>query len=356
VWTAPVQPAPPGGGCCSSPAPCRRRLIYRGASFPARPLDRDLRSTGWLTHLRYRPPAYAFETRFAILRVVADDEAPGAGEGGGELSGAAPEPGISEPQRYVPAEIRDVSFPVSVRGYRRGAVDAYVNRANRLIAELEVSASPRAAVRHALEQAGQQVSGLLEQARETAERIIASGRQEAEETVARGKAEAAELVGNARAEADRVRADAERLLADARSEADGIRTQAGAEVEERLARSREEAEKRRQRLEEELAALRNEAEIRLHEIEDETEALSTRGQELVEEIHGLARGLDELASATAARFPHAAPSEPEGEVPASEREAKAGSIELATGERARPTQPADYHRSGDDQADVEDRT
>jgi DivIVA domain-containing protein len=143
------------------------------------------------------PPADVFQQRFAILSVVADDEAPGAGGREDELSGAAPEPGISEPQRYVPAEIRDPSFPASVRGYSRGAVDAYVNRVNRLTAELEVSASPRAAVRHALEQAGQQVSGLLEQARETAERIIASGRQEADETAARGKAEAAELVRNA---------------------------------------------------------------------------------------------------------------------------------------------------------------
>jgi DivIVA domain-containing protein len=235
------------------------------------------------------PPADVFQQRFAILSVVADDEAPGAGGREDELSGAAPEPGISEPQRYVPAEIRDPSFPASVRGYSRGAVDAYVNRVNRLTAELEVSASPRAAVRHALEQAGQQVSGLLEQARETAERIIASGRQEADETAARGKAEAAELVRNASTEADRARAGTERLLADARSEADAIRTRAGAEAEETLARSREETEKRRQRLEEELAALRDEAEARLHELGDETAAVSMRGEELVEEIHVLAR-------------------------------------------------------------------
>jgi DivIVA domain-containing protein len=286
---------------------------------------------------------------------VADDEAPGAGGREDELSGAAPGPGISEPQRYVPAEIRDPSFPASVRGYSRGAVDAYVNRVNRLIAELEVSASPRAAVRHALEQAGQQVSGLLEQARETAERIIASGRQEAEETVARGKAEAAELVRNANTEADRVRADTERLLADARSEADAIRTRAGAEAEETLARSREETEKRRQRLEEELAALRDEAEARLHELGDETAAVSMRGEELVEEIHVLARGLDELASAAAARLADAEPREPTGDLE-SETEDEAASVNLATGAPARPMQAAESHSRADDEADVEELT
>jgi hypothetical protein len=57
----------------------------------------------------------------------------------------------------VPAAIRDVSFPTG-RGYERQAVDAYVNQVNRLIAELEVSRSPQAAVRHALDRVGQPTS------------------------------------------------------------------------------------------------------------------------------------------------------------------------------------------------------
>ena len=50
----------------------------------------------------------------------------------------------------IPKEIRNVSFPGSVRGYDREAVDDYVKSVNRVIAELEISSSPRAAVRHAL--------------------------------------------------------------------------------------------------------------------------------------------------------------------------------------------------------------
>jgi DivIVA domain-containing protein len=57
----------------------------------------------------------------------------------------------------VPAE-RNVTFTGSRRGYDRGAVDAYVERVNRLIAELEVTRSPQAAVRHALERVGEQAS------------------------------------------------------------------------------------------------------------------------------------------------------------------------------------------------------
>src|SRR5690242_15309815 len=58
---------------------------------------------------------------------------------------------------YVPTELLNVTFPAAVRGYERGAVDAYVKRVNRVIAEVKVSASPRAAVRHALRQTEQEV-------------------------------------------------------------------------------------------------------------------------------------------------------------------------------------------------------
>ena len=39
--------------------------------------------------------------------------------------------------RHVPADIRDVSFHGSVRGYERHEVDRYVQRANHLHASLE---------------------------------------------------------------------------------------------------------------------------------------------------------------------------------------------------------------------------
>ena len=130
------------------------------------------------------------------------------------------EQGFGELRHYVPADILEISFPFSVRGYDRKAVDAYVRRVNRAIAELKVSASPPAAVRHALDNAGAQVHGLLQSARETAEEITASARQEADENTARAKAEAAELVVNASAEAERVGAETERLIADSRAEAD----------------------------------------------------------------------------------------------------------------------------------------
>src|ERR671930_2392368 len=101
---------------------------------------------------------------------------------------------VQELRHHVPAEIRNISFPHSVRGYDRHAVDAYVNRVNRVIAELEVSRSPQAAVRHAVERVSEQTKGILQQARESGEQITAAARDEAEQIIATAKAEAADLV------------------------------------------------------------------------------------------------------------------------------------------------------------------
>src|SRR6266487_5213235 len=120
-------------------------------------------------------------------------------------------------RQYVPGDLLDVSFSVSVRGYERGAVDAYIRRANRVIAELKVSASPAAAVRHALDQAQEKVDGLLQSAREAAEQITTSARAEAEENADRLKAEAVKFVVDSNAEADRLKAEADELTAKARA-------------------------------------------------------------------------------------------------------------------------------------------
>src|SRR2546426_12217775 len=107
-----------------------------------------------------------------ILRAVVDDESSRPRQRATRSPAAPePEPSFGELRHYVPQEILDVSFPVSVRGYNRRAVDAYVKQVNRVIAELKVSASPPAAVRHALEQAEEKVQGLLHAAREAADEL-----------------------------------------------------------------------------------------------------------------------------------------------------------------------------------------
>jgi cell division septum initiation protein DivIVA len=214
----------------------------------------------------------------------------------------------------VPAELLDASFPVSVRGYERRAVDAYVKRVNRAIAELKVSASPPAAVRHALDQAGDKVEGLLRAAREAGEEITASAGQEAEESTARARAEAAELIVDSSAEAERVRAEADELLVKARAEAEEsvaaataeattIVSEAAAEARQIIEGSQAEADARFRKLEQELAALREQAETRLRELEADTNAIWQQRRELLENIGAIASGLLDLANTAADRLP-----------------------------------------------------
>src|ERR671928_1331592 len=138
--------------------------------------------------------------------------------------GAPPEPHaqvdeLDDLRDHVPADVRNVSFPVSVRGYDRDAVDAYVKRVNRVIAELEVSRSPQAAVRHALDRVGKQTVAVLQEARESADKLLEAARDEADAEKDRAKAEAAKLVVNASDEADRTKAEAEQILANAKAQA-----------------------------------------------------------------------------------------------------------------------------------------
>ena len=139
--------------------------------------------------------------------------------------------------RRVPAEIRNVSFPVSARGYDRRSVDVYVIRINRLIAELEATRSPEAAVRHALEEAKEQTDGIVHQAREMAAEITGRAWKEAEEITARAKAEAADIVVNADSEADRSGAAADAYVARAADEAKEIPAGSENEAAERFQRS-----------------------------------------------------------------------------------------------------------------------
>jgi DivIVA domain-containing protein len=255
-----------------------------------------------------------------------------------------------EMERLVSTDIRNVSFPVSVRGYDRAAVDAYVKRVNRAIAELEIGRSPQAAVRHALEQLREQTSGILQRARETADEITAKARREAEERTAREKAEATAFVVNASAEADAERAEAAEVVAKARAEADEIMAHARAEAEGILARSRAEAAEHLQQSEEEVAALREQAEARMRALEAATGAVGDERRELLDDIRGMAAKLEQIASEAAVRFPPGEPGErAEGGMLGPEGRAEAEPTGVAADDEATAAMSAAAHEGGDDE-------
>ena len=247
-----------------------------------------------------------------------------------EPSPAAPktEHQFGDLRQYVPRDLLDVSFPVSVRGYERGAVDAYIERVNRVIAELKVTGSPPAAVRHALDQAGEKVDGLLQAAREAAEQITTSAREEAEENADCLKAEAVRFVVDRNAEADRLKAEADELttktradagatLAKAKAEASETLARARAEAQDILARSQAEADERLRRLQEELAALQEEAETRLREVKADTQAVWKEREQMLDGIRSMANDLVGIAKASVARVQPHQPAPPADENPES---------------------------------------
>jgi uncharacterized protein with HEPN domain len=121
-----------------------------------------------------------------------------------------------------PLALVDADFPTALRGYDRMAVEEYVRQTRRLVAELQATRSPEAAVRRALERVGEQISGILQRAHETAEQITAQSRSEAEDRLQQARVEATQIADAAEqrvrdldADTDRIWLERERIVADA---------------------------------------------------------------------------------------------------------------------------------------------
>jgi DivIVA domain-containing protein len=177
----------------------------------------------------------------------------------------------------VPPEIRDVSFATAVRGYDRREVDDYVEHVNRIIAELQVSRSPQAAVKHALDRVGEHTSGVLQRAREVAEELTATALAEVDHVTRRAKVEAEETIENAQMQAHQ------------------LRGQSKEEADEILARATTEASERRKRAEDDLRQKQEEAEEHLRALRVEIDAAADRRQQLLDELRRTALQLEEFA-------------------------------------------------------------
>lgn len=119
--------------------------------------------------------------------------------------------------------VANVEFPMALRGYDRLAVDAFVQKTSQLVAELQATRSPEAAVRRALERVGEEVSGILQRAHETASRVTAQSRSEAEDRLEVARQEAAQIMQRAEervreldAETDRIWSERHRIVEDTR--------------------------------------------------------------------------------------------------------------------------------------------
>ena len=192
--------------------------------------------------------------------------------------------GPGERRQRLRTDIRVASFPTAVRGYERRAVDAYVERVNRVIAELEVGSSPQAAVRHALDRVGEQTSGVLQRARRAAEEITGRAIAEAEETTSQAEAEA------------------EQILEEVKLQAHQLRGRSNEEADEILARAKAVAEELMRDAQQQARTVQDQAEARLRELQADTDSAWEARGKLLEDLPRLATELMEVAGGAAARL------------------------------------------------------
>jgi DivIVA domain-containing protein len=228
------------------------------------------------------------------------------------------------------SQAREIKFPVGLRGYDRAAVDRYVEQVNRLIAELEISSSPESAVRHALDEVGEETRDLLQRAHQTADDILARARARSDDTLQQAEREAERMrelgerdshrTSDAAAhESQKLLETAQREAADLREaaarDATEMRESASRDTKEARATAKRETEEARATAERETDDLRATARHQAHEM---LEAAETRARELalnaetiwrerrrlLEDVQGIGQQLVAMGEAEAKRFPH----------------------------------------------------
>jgi DivIVA domain-containing protein len=215
---------------------------------------------------------------------------------------------------------RDVAFPIALRGYDRDAVDRYVEQVNRLIAELEMSASPESAVRHALEEVSEEMRELLQRAHETADEITARSRAQADDRLQRAEREAQETRAEAEREAQGTREAAQREAQDLRERSE----HESRELRESAARQTEQVRATAQR---EVEQMREAAEGRAEELDRHAQLVRRECRHLLGDMRMVGEQLLELADAEAARFAPVAEAAAEEVVSAGEGEQLAATNE-----------------------------
>jgi DivIVA domain-containing protein len=238
------------------------------------------------------------------------------------------------------SQARDIRFPTAMRGYERTAVDRYVKDVNRLIAELEMTASPESAVRRALEEVSEETRDLLQRAHQTAEDITARSRVKADDRLGQAEAEARSLRDSAQRDADAMREAAQdeadgvrdtaqndahelrsvaqresaalrdraaREAADLREtsvhEATEVRETAAREAQQLRAAAKQEADRLLSEARREVDELIDEAETRTRELAQNAETIWRERRRLVEDMRAIGEQLSAIGEAEAKRFP-----------------------------------------------------
>jgi DivIVA domain-containing protein len=167
-----------------------------------------------------------------------------------------------------------VRFSPAMRGYNRREVDEHITRVNRILAELQITAAPESAIRHALAQVSEETKSLLQSAQQTAEEITDRSQSQADERIQRAGQEAKELVDAAEQKA--------RQLSES----------AAAEAQQERETAAREARELREAAEQEARQVREAADARVRELEADAQAIAAERVRLIDGLRELTRGLD----------------------------------------------------------------
>ena len=132
-------------------------------------------------------------------------------------------------RRSATERIANRDFPLVMRGYDRGAVDAFMQEVLEVVSELERRQTRETVVQSALDEIGEETAGILQRAHETADEIAARSRAQAEGRIQRAEREADMLRQQADAYSEQLIVDTrilweerQRLLQDIRQLADEV--------------------------------------------------------------------------------------------------------------------------------------
>ena len=86
--------------------------------------------------------------------------------------------------------LREVTFPLAMRGYERHAVDEFLTELLSLVVDLESRQTREGVVQKALDELGEETAGILQRAHETADDITSRSRAQADARLKRSEREA----------------------------------------------------------------------------------------------------------------------------------------------------------------------
>jgi DivIVA domain-containing protein len=188
--------------------------------------------------------------------------------------------------------LRDVRFSLTFPGYSRKQVDQYLTRVNRIVAELQITAAPESAIRHALAQVAEETRSLIEGAQRTAEEITSRSKSEADERLERAAQQAQEQKESAEEEARR------------------LRDTAAEEAKQAREAAAREASEIREAAQRETNELREAAEARVRELEADAQAIAGERDRLIDGLREFTRGLDAYLDEAESRFRDSEPEQP----------------------------------------------